>query len=69
MTTKRRINNGARNNHIKGISDALNGIVVKDDSQIVDILARKFYSDTPRIEVVVTHARKITNPLNKKWSV
>lgn len=40
-------------NYVKGILDALNGIVVKDDSQIVDIVAKKFYSDTPRIEVVV----------------
>ena len=40
-------------NYVKGILDALNGIVVKDDSQIVDIVAQKFYSDTPRIEVVV----------------
>lgn len=41
-------------NYIKGILDALNGIVVKDDSQIVNIVAQKFYSDTPRIEVVVS---------------
>lgn len=41
-------------NYVKGILDALNGIVVKDDSQIVDIVAQKFYSDIPRIEVVVS---------------
>lgn len=41
-------------NYVKGVLDALNGIVVKDDSQIVDIVAKKFYSDTPRIEAVVT---------------
>lgn len=41
-------------NYVKGILDALNGIVVKDDSQIVDIVAQKFYSDTPRIEAVVS---------------
>lgn len=41
-------------NYIKGILDALNSIVVKDDSQIVDIVAKKFYSDTPRIDVVVS---------------
>lgn len=41
-------------NYIKGILDALNGIVVKDDSQIVNIVAQKFYSDIPRIEAVVS---------------
>lgn len=41
-------------NYVKGILDALNGIVVKDDSKIVDIVAQKFYSDTPRIEAVVS---------------
>nr|DAF77648.1 MAG TPA: Endodeoxyribonuclease RusA [Caudoviricetes sp.] len=41
-------------NYVKGILDALNGIVVKDDSQIVDIVAQKFYSDTPRIDIVIT---------------
>lgn len=46
-------------NYVKGILDALNGIVVKDDSQIVDIVAQKFYSDTPRIDVVVS---ELTRP-------
>lgn len=41
-------------NYVKGILDALNGIVVKNDSQIVNIVAQKFYSDTPRIEAVVS---------------
>lgn len=39
--------------HIEQL-DALNGIVVKDASQIIDIVAQKFYSDTPRIEVVIS---------------
>ena len=34
-------------NLIKYIEDALNGILWKDDSLIVDIRSRKFYSDSP----------------------
>ena len=33
--------------------DALNEVVWRDDSQIVDWTIRKFYSDRPRLEVVV----------------
>jgi len=40
-------------NYSKGILDALNGIVWKDDSQIVDLYASKYYSDEPRIEIEV----------------
>ena len=40
-------------NIIKGIADALNGIAYKDDSQIVDIRCRQYYSLTPRCEVEI----------------
>lgn len=40
-------------NYVKGVLDALNGFVVKDDSCIVQIEAGKFYSDQPRIEIEV----------------
>lgn len=40
-------------NYVKGVLDALNGFVVKDDSCIVHIEAGKFYSDRPRIEIEV----------------
>src|SRR5690625_167377 len=36
-------------NYAKGIEDALNGIVYKDDSQIVDLTIQKYYSDDPRV--------------------
>ena len=38
-------------NYAKGIEDALNGIIYKDDSQIVDLQVSKFYSDNPRVEI------------------
>ena len=40
-------------NYTKGILDALNGIAYKDDSQIVDLIARKYYSDNPRVEITI----------------
>ena len=38
-------------NYIKSTLDALNGILWRDDAQIVDLTAHKFYSDNPRIEI------------------
>lgn len=40
-------------NYIKLIEDACNGILYKDDSQIVQIEASKHYTDNPRIEVEI----------------
>lgn len=38
----------------KAICDSLNGIAYRDDAQIVDAQVRKFYSDTPRVVVIIT---------------
>lgn len=40
-------------NYVKGVLDALNGTVLKDDSVVCEIFAQKFYSERPRIEVVI----------------
>ena len=40
-------------NVVKVIADSLNNIAYKDDTQIVDAMIRKFYSDTPRVDVVI----------------
>lgn len=40
-------------NIAKGIEDAMNGIIYKDDSQIVDLTINKYYSDNPRVEVEI----------------
>ena len=48
---KRPITKPDNTNYAKGIEDALNGIIYKDDSQIVDLQVQKYYSDDPRVEV------------------
>lgn len=40
-------------NYAKGIEDALSGIIYKDDSQIVDLHIKKYYSDNPRVEIKI----------------
>lgn len=40
-------------NYLKGITDALNGVMWKDDSQVVDAFVKKRYSARPRIEVKI----------------
>jgi Holliday junction resolvase RusA-like endonuclease len=40
-------------NIIKGIKDALKGIIWRDDSQVVNILADKWYGESPRVEVTI----------------
>lgn len=40
-------------NIVKAILDALNGLVYKDDSCIVELSCVKYYSDVPRVEVYV----------------
>ncbi len=40
-------------NYAKSILDALNGIVFKDDSQVVELRVEKRYTEKPRIEVSI----------------
>lgn len=40
-------------NYAKSILDAMNGLVYKDDSQVVDLKLSKHYSDFPRAEVMI----------------
>lgn len=41
----------------KVVSDSLNNIAYQDDAHIVDAQVRKFYSEQPRIEVVLQTAK------------
>ena len=40
-------------NVVKIIADSLNQIAYRDDTQIVDCQCRKFYSENPRVEVII----------------
>ncbi|PEK91417.1 RusA family crossover junction endodeoxyribonuclease [Bacillus mycoides] len=40
-------------NYVKGVKDALNKIIWNDDSQVVDLKVSKWYSEKPRVEVIV----------------
>ncbi|WP_162985591.1 RusA family crossover junction endodeoxyribonuclease [Virgibacillus halodenitrificans] len=56
---KRPVTKADTSNYVKGIEDALNGIIYKDDSQIVDLYAAKYYSDNPRVEISVREIDEI----------
>lgn len=45
-------------NVVKVIADSLNNVAYKDDTQIVDAMVRKFYSDTPRVVVSIVSIAK-----------
>lgn len=50
---KRPVTKPDTDNYTKSILDACNGIIYKDDSQIVNLYAEKHYSDDPRVEVTI----------------
>lgn len=41
-------------NAAKAILDALNKLAYRDDAQIVDHMVRKFYSENPRVDVIIS---------------
>ena len=40
-------------NVVKLVADALNEVAYKDDTQIIELRCRKFYSDIPRMEITI----------------
>ena len=48
-------------NYIKSTLDGLNGLLWEDDNQIVDLIAHKYYSDNPRVEIEVTQLNELHN--------
>jgi Holliday junction resolvase RusA-like endonuclease len=51
-------------NYIKTIKDALKNIMWRDDSQVVEVVARKWYSQKPRIEVEIQPLEQQTKQLS-----
>lgn len=45
----------------KIIADSCNDVAYHDDTQIVDMTIRKFYSDRPRVEVIIKDASPVEN--------
>lgn len=48
-------------NYIKSTLDGLNGLLWEDDNQIVKIVAEKYYSDHPRVEIEVEEVNEDGN--------
>ncbi|WP_419958273.1 RusA family crossover junction endodeoxyribonuclease [Psychrobacillus psychrotolerans] len=42
-------------NYVKGVRDGLNKVIWQDDSQVVNLTVRKFYSMHPRVVVRVAY--------------
>lgn len=42
----------------RALLDALTGVVIADDSQVVELAVRKVYGLEPRTRVIVTHVRE-----------
>ena len=51
--TMRPVTKPDADNYVKSVTDACTGIIWKDDSQVVELLVRKFYSMNPRVVVKV----------------
>jgi Holliday junction resolvase RusA-like endonuclease len=39
---------------VRAILDSLTGVVWRDDAQVVDIVARKVYAETPGVDIAIT---------------
>lgn len=50
-------------NYAKGVLDAVKGVIWQDDGQVVDLVARKFYSEIPRVEVTVKEISSVQEQL------
>ncbi len=46
-------------NIIKAVLDALNGLAYEDDSKVVSVNAKKYYSAEPRVEVTLSDGKEV----------
>lgn len=42
-------------NYVKGVKDGLNKVIWHDDSQVIELTVRKFYSLSPRVVVCIKY--------------
>lgn len=56
-------------NVVKIIADSLNGVAYHDDTQIVDCLCRKFYSDSPRVIVRIREVASCVKRYDSKEEI
>lgn len=56
-------------NVVKVIADSLNNLCYHDDTQIVDAFVRKYYSDRPRVSVVIQDSLTNTSADPRRTSV
>lgn len=49
-------------NYVKAIKDGLNGIVWQDDSQVVELVARKRYGPEPGVRVMISETNQECAP-------
>jgi len=42
-------------NYVKGVKDGLNKVIWQDDSQVIELTVRKFYSLSPRVVVCIKY--------------
>jgi len=57
-------------NCIKAIADSLNGLAYTDDTQIVEVIAEKWFDEKPRVEVAIMaayadHVQQNTEEVNR----
>ena len=46
-------------NYAKLVMDTFNKVFYVDDNQITDLISRKFFSDTPRTEIIINYRQRI----------
>ncbi|WP_054948960.1 RusA family crossover junction endodeoxyribonuclease [Numidum massiliense] len=46
-------------NYLKSVKDALNGVIWRDDSQVVNVSVGKWYGEKPRVEIRISGIEEV----------